>query len=155
SAPVQHGSSHDRHLIAGTRSMNWTEGLLVAWIVVPSTIWAALAVHYRSPRRVVRWACSLTVLGVVALAAAWWRVSPGFWIGWAIRVAAVFVWFRLLRPRADRDWAVGLDVLPRVKFAGDRVVIENFRNFDYDAAGRATPRYETREFDLSKLQGLD
>lgn len=135
--------------------MNWTAALLVAWFVVPSTIWALLAVHYRSPYRGVRWARSLLVLGLIAAAAFRWRLALGFWIIWGATIAAVVVWFRFLRPQARRDWAVGLDVLPRVKFDGDRVVIQNYRNFNYDASQRATPRYESREFDLSKLQGLD
>jgi hypothetical protein len=136
-------------------AMSWPAGLLVAFVVVPSTLWAMLAVHYRSPRRSVRWLSSLLLLAVVAAAAAWWGTASGFWIVWALTIAAVVVWFRLLEPQANRNWVVGLDVLPRVRIDGNQVVIQNYRNFEYDAVGRATPRYETRTFDLAKLQGLD
>jgi len=135
--------------------MNWTESLIVALVVVPSTIWAALAVHYHSPRPAVRWARSLLPPGVIAVGGAIGKLSLGFWLVWAVTIAATILWFRTLRPRLNRDWAAGLDVLPRVQIEGDRVVIQNFRNFDYAAGGVRIRHYETREFDLTTLRGLD
>ena len=67
----------------------------------------------------------------------------------------MLTWWNSQRPIGDRDWAVGMAVLPRVEIDGDRICIRDFRNFDYDGAGNPLPRYEDRTFDLSKLESVD
>ena len=67
----------------------------------------------------------------------------------------MIAWWLSLRPRIDRDWAVGLAVLPRVEIIGDTLRIRHFRNFAYSATGDPVPRYEERMFDLARLTSVD
>ena len=57
-------------------------------------------------------------------------------------------------PSAERDWAADQGVLARAVIAGERVTIENVRNFSYKSASEYSARYETRTYDLSKLDSV-
>jgi hypothetical protein len=72
---------------------------------------------------------------------------------------AVFVgllaWWSTLLPSNEKDWAPEVARLPWAEIAGDRLVVHDLRNFDYRSETDWTPRYEEREYDLSKLVGVD
>jgi hypothetical protein len=74
---------------------------------------------------------------------------------WFGLVIVTILWWRSLRPRSDRDWKAGMDVLPHVELVGDLVRIGQFRNFRYTASGEPLPQYEERTFDLAKLSSVD
>jgi hypothetical protein len=79
---------------------------------------------------------------------------------WALAVwfgllAITIGWWYTLRPGADRDWAVGMEVLPRAEIVGETLHVRNFRNSSYTAAGAPTPRYEEKTYDLTKLSSID
>jgi hypothetical protein len=57
-------------------------------------------------------------------------------------------------PSAERDWSPDQRVLPRATIAGDKVTIENMRNFSYKSTSEYVPRYETRTYDLGKLDAV-
>ena len=81
-------------------------------------------------------------------------------VPWALAVwfgllVITIAWWFSLRPRLDRDWAVGMEVLPRAEIVGDTLCVRHFRNFSYTAAGEPIPRYEERTYDLAKLSSLD
>jgi len=72
-----------------------------------------------------------------------------------VLVVAVIVWWSLISPSNDRNWTPEVAQLPHATIEGDRVVITNVRNFDYRSEMDFTPRWETRSYDLSKINGLD
>ena len=74
------------------------------------------------------------------------------WLG--LLVITIAWWFSL-RPRSDRDWAAGMEVIPRAEIVGDTLHVRHFRNFSYTAAGEPIPRYEERTYDLARLSSLD
>jgi hypothetical protein len=132
-----------------------TELLLLIFLVAPTTLWMSLAVYYHSPHRWLR--VSIAMLPVTVVGSAVWLLPLVPWgiAIWLATLAATLVWWFSRQPRSDRDWAVGMDVLPRVSIDGNLVRIEHYRHFDYDAAGRPLPHYEERTFDLAKLQSVD
>jgi hypothetical protein len=65
------------------------------------------------------------------------------------------LWWRSLRPKSDRNWKTGMDVLPHVDLVGDVLHVRQFRNFRYTSSGEPLPQYEDRTFDLTKLSSLD
>lgn len=58
------------------------------------------------------------------------------------------------RPSNQRDWSPDQAVLARAEFDGERVTVRNVRNFEYRSVQDYTPRYETRSYDLSKLDSM-
>jgi len=68
---------------------------------------------------------------------------------------APFAWVRIFNsPSNERDWSPDQAVLARAVIEGDRVTVQNVRNFAYRTETDYTPRYETRSYDLSKLDSL-
>ena len=62
----------------------------------------------------------------------------------------LYVW-AFVRPSNDRDWSLDQRVLPRATFDGKRVTVENVRNFVYRSEHEYQPRYDTRTYDLDRL----
>lgn len=129
--------------------------LFVGCVVVPSTVWIALAFHYRVRWWWLRWLISAVPLVAVGASLRWLPLLPGAMAIWlAFLMAAAVCWFAL-RPRSERDWAIGMEVLPRAQRSGDALCVRNFRDFRYTASGDPVPRYAERTFDLGRLQSLD
>ena len=76
-------------------------------------------------------------------------------IWFAIAVAAVVVAWIQIPARNDRDWLPEYSRTPTADFQGDVVTIHDVRDFEYRTESDFTVRYETRTYDLSKLQSLD
>jgi Domain of unknown function (DUF4105) len=75
----------------------------------------------------------------------------------AVAAAALlpFGYVRLFeQPSNERDWSPDQKVLQRAKIAGDAVTIENLRNFTYRTGTDFVEKYETRSYDLRKLDSV-
>jgi hypothetical protein len=68
---------------------------------------------------------------------------------------AVLGWWLTLSPRNDRDWQADVARAPTAEVRGERVRLRDVRNFDYRSETDYDERWETREYDLSRLRGLD
>jgi hypothetical protein len=58
------------------------------------------------------------------------------------------------KPSNERDWSPDQKVLARASIDGDRARIQNVRNFIYRTDHDFEARYETRSYDLAKLDSL-
>ncbi len=54
-----------------------------------------------------------------------------------------------------QPWDPGHAVMPRAEFAGDFVRVSNVRNFRYAASDVFVPRYDSRIYDLRRIEGVD
>jgi len=76
-------------------------------------------------------------------------------LGLAVLFAVVLAWWLSLEPSNDRDWQPDVAVLPWAEVEGERLTVHNVRDclyrteLDYDA------RWETRQYDLAAIDGLD
>jgi hypothetical protein len=74
----------------------------------------------------------------------------------ALAVFALLVILFLRIPASnDRDWQPDVAVTPYATINGDLVTIHGVRNFDYRSESDFTPRWETRTYDLRKLDSAD
>jgi len=67
----------------------------------------------------------------------------------------VVTWWLSIPPSNDREWEPSVAHPAAARIEGDLVTIQNVRNFDYRTETDFTERWETRSYDLSKLQGMD
>ncbi len=67
----------------------------------------------------------------------------------------VVAWWSQIAPRNDRDWTPDVARLPRATIVGNRITIENVRNFEYRSETDYTERWETRTYDLERVRSFD
>ncbi len=75
------------------------------------------------------------------------------WISAAL-AAAFALPLALARPSAARDWALDHERPAASDTAGHVLTIRNVRDFRYDSAGRAEPRYYDAVYDLDSIESV-
>lgn len=132
----------------------WTGLVFLFTFLVLS--WATLALYWSN----LPWAWLRLLLAIAFAAfgiyALWWKRSRRTYLVFAVLFhLAVVVLYVSIQPSFDRAWQKDVAVLPQALRDGDRVLLKNFRNFDYRSTTDFTPRYESREVLLSHLTSLD
>lgn len=133
------------------RPLRWVSGLGLTGVLA----WMVLAVaHAPLPWPGAR----LALAAGLAVFAAW--AVWGSRKRWPIASFAVLLicWLAVwgsIQPSHDRVWRPDVAVMPRIDIDGDRVVIRDYRNFDYRSLDDFTIRHEERELRLSQLYGMD
>jgi hypothetical protein len=99
------------------------------------------------------------LVAAFVVAALWvvWRIRPA-WRMWSVFIllfVGVQTWWIGIEPDDDRAWMPEVARPPVASFDGDRVTIENVRNFHYRSETDFDEHWETRTYDLSKLKGVD
>jgi Domain of unknown function (DUF4105) len=129
---------------------------LLGVIVMAMTLWAVGMLYFSpllpEPARAIA-AVGFAVLTVLAflLLPRRGRTLLGF-----VAVFAILVVLFLRIPASnDRDWQPELAMTPYATINGDLITIHNVRNFDYRTETDFTPRWETRTYDLRKLDSAD
>jgi hypothetical protein len=125
-------------------------------LVVTVVVWSVAAVWIDGPKNrelagmlcVVVGAGSLLLLLVVQ--PWWWSLATAL-----VPFVVVLAWWLSIAPSNDRDWQADVARLPSATIAGDRVTIRNVRNFAYPSAGAVVERWETRSYDLGRIDGFD
>jgi hypothetical protein len=94
---------------------------------------------------------ALSMLALPALLRPRWRGMLASLILFAILLGG---WLGI-PPSNTRDWLPNVAKLPSARIEGNTITVSNLRNFDYRSETDFTPHWETRTYDLSKLNGLD
>ena len=130
--------------------------ILVGVAVAAMTAWAAGAIYYSPlPGARLRAALAaifvlLTILGFILLPNRR-RTLLGFLLSFSVVLA---LWLQIPASN-DRDWQPEVAVTSYATINGDLVTIRGVRNFDYRTETDFTPRWETRTYDLRKLDSAD
>jgi hypothetical protein len=130
--------------------------LAVGWLLLLIGVaWAFGALWFDFPlpalRRVVAALFGLSAIATFALVRPPWQAQ--LWVAAAIALTAA--WWLTIRPSNTRDWQPEVAETPYAEIDGDRVVIHNFRNFDYLTKTEFRPRWETKIVHLSNLRAVD
>lgn len=122
----------------------WVAGLLAYQLPGPGWVRGAVLAAWGG----------FALLTVIAVG----RARAGRWPGalFAAVLVATGLWWLLLSPRQDREWAD--DVAQRLKvvsFDGQHVVLDKVRNFTWRTDDDHDVRWERREYDLEQLRSAD
>ncbi|MCX9156265.1 DUF4105 domain-containing protein [Niveibacterium sp. 24ML] len=121
------------------------------------SLWALAAIWVDGPasRALAGSLCGAYLAG---LALIMWKIKP-FRRAALLGIAAwglVAIWWLTIPASNDRAWLTDVSQLPTATIEGDTLVIKNLRNFEYRSSDADfVPHWETRRYDLSKLEGLD
>ena len=120
------------------------------------TIWG-MAMLYFSPLLAEQWrALAAGVYAAMTLLAFLFLPRRGrtLLISLCAFALLVFLFFRIPASN-ERDWQTDVSVTPHATIKGDSITIHGVRNFAYRTETDFTPRWETRTYDLSKLDSVD
>jgi hypothetical protein len=125
-------------------------------VLLALTIWSAACIWIDGP--VSRPLAGLLSTGFVVTALLLlvfvrpiWRT----WIAFAILFFGVQGWWLGIEASNHRPWLASVARPPVATFDGDRVTLQNVRNFHYRSENDFDQIWETRTYDLSKLRGID
>lgn len=142
-----------------TRSLLSTSlQLLLSLVILCAAAWGGLALYYQLPVNMPWLTVSLTLwagLSVFALIQLW---RNSLWQGvllYLVLHTALLIWWNSLTPSNQHLWEDDVAQMTTGQIEGDKVTLFNVRNFDWHTETDYTPRWDTREYDLSKLQSVD
>jgi hypothetical protein len=120
--------------------------------------WGAFALWFQVPGGWVleSLAVGLWIAFTVLILVALWRgrLAMGA-VSFAVAFAVLLTWWSLIQPSNNRVWADDVAQTTTGVVDGDRVTVRNVRNFDWRTKTDYTQRWETRTYDLNRLNSLD
>ncbi len=127
-------------------------------VLLASAVWGALALWYcLEPRPYANGIAALLwpIFCLVLLVSYWrgWRLRAA--LAYALGMALLLLWWGTIVPSNARDWTPDVARNLHGDLEGDSLTLTNLRNFDWRSETDFTPHWETRRYDLSKLQSVD
>ncbi len=135
-------------------AIGWAERAIFMVIALGVIAWGALALHFAGPRSqttVLPIVWTVAMLTILVFVRPFARAAASF----AVATALLFVWWSTIRPSNDRPWQPDVARPPHAERRGDELTIHDVRNFDYRSETDFTEHWETRTYDLAKLDRLD
>lgn len=129
----------------------------LAWpLVVMGVAWAGLALWIDGPSSPVLAAIlALTFVAGGLTVLILFRPFSRAVLLVASGLVLVIAWWSQIAPRNDRNWTPDVARLPRATIVGNRVTIENVRNFEYQSETDYKEQWETRIYDLDRVRSFD
>jgi hypothetical protein len=133
--------------------------ITVAVIVLPLlTLWGSLALWYQLPGGAIVKALGVIIWVAVGIAAVVLTVKgrplAGMG-GFAVAFAVLLVWWNQIPPSNNREWADDVSRTLSGSVDGNMVTLHDVRNFEWRSDTDYTKRWETRTYDLSRLDSVD
>ena len=127
-------------------------------IVVVLTGWGCLALWYHAPggrAHKIGTVAALATLGVATLIVLSQHRSPSGILCFAVVFGVLLVWWHRLKPCNDRVWADDVAQMTTGEVEGSRVTLHKVRNFAWRTRTDYTQRWESRSYDLQRLDSVD
>jgi hypothetical protein len=130
--------------------------LLVA--VALAAAWSSLALWYRVPAPEIARGLAASLfglLGTATIVAVFTRLRRAAVVVFAVAFGAVLVWWSTIEPLAQADWASDVSRQVTGTRNGDLLTLTNVRAFEWSGTAEPTERWETRTYDIAKIQTAD
>ena len=130
--------------------------IALSMLVALGVAWAALALWLDGPQS--RTLAGMLVVGLVLVIVLSLALIRPLLRGLAVSllpIVAVALWWSSILPSNTRDWTPDVARTARATFDGSHVTIQNVRNFNYRSENDYDQRWETRTYDLDRIQGVD
>jgi hypothetical protein len=146
-------------MAVGAASLLRFAGVLLATLLVGCpAFWGAFALWYREPGgralrtfSVLLWS-GLSLMVVIAL---WQGRTVVGLAAFAAAFGGLLIWWQGIVPSNDRIWADDVAQMTTGTVDANRITLYNVRNFDWRSNADYTQRWETRNYDLDRLNSVD
>jgi hypothetical protein len=132
--------------------------LAATLIVGSSAIWGGFALWFQARGgQALKTLCVLlwTGLSLTLMIVLWQgRTADGF-LAFAVAFGALLIWWQRIAPSNDRIWADDVSQMTTGTVDGNRVTLRNVRNFEWRSNTDYTQRWETRHYDLDRVNSVD
>ncbi len=145
-----------RRKVFVVKTVQFAGRIVIGIILIAISLWAVAALYY-APLLPEAWR-AVAAIGYAALAVICMICSARRRSAFLVPVigfALVLGLFFRIPASNDREWQPEVVNLPYATIQGDRITVHNIRNFDYRTETDFTPRWETRTYDLGKLDSID
>ena len=143
--------------IGAITALRWAAAAFATLVMVLAGTWGACALWYQAPGQWLKAAC-VTAWGVLILAVLIGMVhgrAPWSLGAFVVAFGCLLIWWQRIAPSNERSWADDVAQMTTGSFDGNRVTLRNVRNFDWRTTTDYTQRWETRTFDLDRLNSVD
>lgn len=139
----------------------WILNTLFSLFVLISSVWLSLALWIQQPLGdvgsiilIALWVVfSLTTLGIYFSHHLISRSADT--ILYIIAFLISLIWYFNIEARQDREWNPEVAKVLSYEKNGDLVQMHNIRNFDWKPDGSYVEKWETRDFDLNQITGVN
>jgi hypothetical protein len=144
--------------VSGASLLRFTVTFFATLAVGSSAIWGAFALWYQAPggQALKTLSVLLWVLFSLTLLLALWQGRTAVsLLAFAVAFGALLIWWQRIAPSNDRIWADDVAQMTTGAVEGNRVTLFKVRNFDWRSDTDYTQRWETRSYDLDRLNSVD
>ena len=130
---------------------------LARLVLLLALCWAGIGLYYNlpgGPSGLTQWIAIAFVLIAGGVLFALRPLARGASVAF-VAFAMVQLWIFSLQPSNTGDWQPDVSQLASATLDGDLLTVRNVRNFTWRSETDFIPNWETRTYDLSKLEGLD
>lgn len=117
--------------------------------------WTAAAMYFQLHGLVQILAWAVLALAVITVFALRLRKRRLAWAGFALAALVVAGWYASILPQQNRNWAADVEHGVTGTVEGSKVTLNNVRDFEWTSDSEAAPHWETRAYDLEKLETVD
>ena len=132
--------------------------LLATLIVGFSAIWGAFALWYQVPGgnglKIVS-VCLWAAFSLALFTAVWQGRTELALLAFAVAFGCLQIWWHRIAPSNDRIWADDVAQMTSGTVDGNRATLRNVRNFEWRSDTDYTQRWDTRSYDLDRLDSVD
>jgi len=129
--------------------------ILLTLVLLGAAVWGIGLLVFRLPGAT--GIAAAIGFGIAALAGAFglWSGAPRLPLAFAVLFIGLLGWWSSLKPSHERNWIPELAHLPQMTIAGNSLTVTNLRHFTWRTESDYDQRWETRSYDLSRIQGAD
>ncbi|HEV2512772.1 DUF4105 domain-containing protein [Bosea sp. (in: a-proteobacteria)] len=129
--------------------------ILLTLAVLGTAAWGAGLLIFRLPGAIgIAGAIGFGLAGLAG-AIGIWSGAPRLPLAFAVLFVGLLGWWAGLKPSHERDWIPELAHLPQMSVAENHLTVTNLRHFTWRTENDYDQRWETRSYDLSRIQGAD
>lgn len=129
--------------------------ILATLVILGATAWSSGLLLFRLTGTTATIAAIGFGIAGLAGAIGLWSGAARLPLSFAMLFVGLLGWWNGFVPSHDRAWIPELARLPSIAREGDTLTVSNLRNFNWRSETDYDERWETRRYDLGKVEGID